>query len=127
MDKQGTCEECGDSFAMPAWQRGQPRLYCRDGCRSRATSRAYRQRQKRKLEEALAEATAPTVSDSEVRQAVDEAFAVLAELRALRSGLRVPQRMDEAHEQVRSARTALERLTERLEHAVRAVARQSPG
>ena len=65
----------------------------------------------------------PAASDVQVRNATAEAFTVLDELRELQQRLRVPQRMDQAHEQVQTAQETLKDVTARLQVALETVAR----
>ena len=117
------CDLCGEPFTHPAHSAGRPRRYCSRECQSRASSRDYRARQKRRLSKAEREAVAPAATDAEVRDALKVAFETVAELHRLRAVLRVPQRMDEAHEQVRAARDQIDDLAGRLDLALKTLAR----
>ena len=114
-----SCDECGEAFTHPTYAAGRPPRYCGRACQSRASSRDYRNRQKQRLHDAQQAASAPASSHDDVQAALTELAAVTDELRALRTVLRVPQRMDEAVEQTRTARDQIDVLTGRLDQALR--------
>ena len=117
------CDECGTPFVREPWHQGRPQRFCSKQCRNRVAARNYRARQSERLRQAEEAARQPATTDAETADALNDAYTAVDRLADLRSRVRYPQRMDEAHQQVEDVRATIDQTIETLVQALQRVAR----